>query len=63
MSAQDFIVPAYQFAAASATAMLVSVLEKESEITQIKKKKTQSMSQYFHLSESGILLLKTISLT
>lgn len=39
MSAQDFIVPAYQFAAASATAMLVSVLEKESEITQIKKKK------------------------
>lgn len=62
MSAQDFIVPAYQFAAASATAMLVSVLEKESEIKQIKKK-TQSMSQYFHLSESGILLLKTISLT
>lgn len=60
MSAQDFIVPAYRFAAEGATAILVSVLEKESEIIQITK--TQSKSQYFYLSESGILLLKTISL-
>lgn len=47
MSAQDFIVPAYQFAAASATAMLVSVLEKESEITQIKKKKNTEYVSIF----------------